>query len=141
MAAVFAAGAFGQKAESFTGERPEMRATDRGKARGGRSMGEALCGAPQPIYGVVSVERFGMRLPVSTRVELRTFEGDLLAVTLSNPFGWYEFADVLPCQDYSVRAMHKRLVFAPSPVLAAEFDGKGVRRDVFEIVAETIYKP
>lgn len=128
LAVGFAGGAFGQKMDQ-----PARSSGDQ------TARAALVCPAfVADIYGVVSVERFGMRLPVSTRVELRTFAGDLVGVARSNPFGWYRFENVLPCQNYSVRAINKALVFAPSPILDYEFIGKGVRRDIGEIVPESL---
>lgn len=90
----------------------------------------------RPIYGRVTVERFGFFLPVTARVELRSTQGDLLDVARTNPFGYYEFEYVSACQDYSLRAMHRELIFAPAVVLASELEQGSVHRDIYELILE-----
>jgi hypothetical protein len=89
------------------------------------------CGASQPIYGRVLRNHNGLTLTMQATVTLRTLEGDLIETTRSNPFGYYQFNDVSPCGNYSVRAYHKWYLFLPEPVLSWEFEGKGVRKDLW----------
>lgn len=94
------------------------------------------CGANQPIYGRVLRDHYGLTLAMSTTVTLRSSDGALIETTRSNPFGYYQFSDVSPCADYSVRASHKEYLFLPEPVLSWEFEGKGVRKDLWVMVME-----
>ncbi len=90
------------------------------------------CGAPQPIYGQAYADLFGFRRPLgNTRIELR-YGGQktVEAVVITNPFGYYRFDGLMPCNAWSVRASRKRTVFIePSIIVWLPDSGKGLQVD------------
>lgn len=95
------------------------------------------CGVPQPIYGRVQNEWLGLPLPVyGATVRLTSPQGELIDTRRTNPFGYYRFEDLMPCNDYVVRAVHKSHVFLPELVLASEFKGDGVEQDLWAYQGE-----
>ncbi|MDL5055879.1 hypothetical protein [Geitlerinema calcuttense] len=87
----------------------------------------SACGAPQPIIGRAQTN-FGKEI-VGIYGSLLTLylEGEPIAHTRSNPFGYFAFEPVLPCNTYQVAIRDKWFVYeaAVATVNPDDFTGHG----------------
>lgn len=89
------------------------------------------CGAPQDIYGRVDFGDIAER-DRGALVELY-IQGDKspIAIVRLNPWSWYRFNSMTPCNDYTVWVRSDRAFFAPMSFTLYGHLTRGQRVDLF----------